>query len=101
MATTRQQAPEYHHGQQTQQYPPQREPMRPRSKSAFSVTSNHSKTSRRSVDKEALKETADEKHKLQFSNTTKANPNAAMTELQPSMFMGEIHCINYGMLIKS
>jgi len=73
-------APEYH---QQQQLAPQREPMRPRSKSAFSITSNQSKTSRRSADKEPLRESHDEKRKLAFSNTAKSNPNAAMNEMQP------------------
>jgi hypothetical protein len=59
----------------------QRQSMRPRSKSVFSITSD---TSRRSADKEKLRESHDEKRKLAFSNTTKANPNAAMNELQPS-----------------
>lgn len=86
MATTMQQqyagppvANEHH------QHAPQREPLRPRSKSTFSITSNHSNQSRRSADKEKLRESHDEKRKLAFSNTTKANPNAAMNELQPSM----------------
>jgi hypothetical protein len=62
----------------------QRQAMRPRSKSAFSVTSDKSHSSRRSADKERFRESHDEKRKLAFSNTTKANPNAAMNELQPS-----------------
>ncbi|KIW07676.1 uncharacterized protein PV09_01616 [Verruconis gallopava] len=61
----------------------QRLSMRPRSKSAFSVTSDNSHNSRRSGDKEKLKESHDEKKKLAFSNTTKANPNAAINEMQP------------------
>jgi hypothetical protein len=61
----------------------QRQGMRPRSKSAFSITSDSSK---RSGNKEKLRESHDEKAKLAFSNTTKANPNAAMNELQPSEF---------------
>lgn len=92
MATTMQQqyggppgASEYHQHQQGLPPTPQREPMRPRSKSAFSITSDKSNHSRRSADKEKLRESHDEKRKLQFSNTTKANPNAAMNELQPSM----------------
>ena len=71
---------EYH-----QQQSPQREPMRPRSKSAFSITSDKSNHSRRSADKEKLRESHEEKKRLQFSNTTKANPNAAINEMQPSM----------------
>lgn len=76
-------ASEYHQHQQGLPPTPQREPMRPRSKSAFSITSDKSNHSRRSADKEKLRESHDEKRKLQFSNTTKANPNAAMNELQP------------------
>jgi hypothetical protein len=91
MATTMQQqyagppaANQYHQQHAAGAPPNQREPMRPRSKSAFSITSNQSNTSRRSADKEKLRESHDEKRKLAFSNTTKANPNAAMNELQPS-----------------
>lgn len=53
---------------------------RPRSKSAFSITSDKSERSEGAKNRESQ----DEKHKLAFSNTTKANPNAAMNELQPS-----------------
>ena len=60
---------------------PQRQPARPRSKSGFSITSDRSETSKRS----GKRESHDEKRKLGLSDTTKANPNAAMNELQPSM----------------
>jgi len=55
---------------------------RARAKSGFSFTSHHSKESD-GKKQEPLRESHDEKRKLHLSNTTKANPNAAMTELQP------------------
>jgi hypothetical protein len=76
--------------------------MRPRSKSAFSITSDKSEGSKRSGDKVKLRESHDEKHRLAFSHTTKANPNAAMNELQPSMLSHsalcrDAHCFAVGM----
>jgi len=61
---------------------PQRAPMRPRSKSGFSVASDKSDSTRRSANNK-LRESHDEKRKHHLSETTKANPNAAMNELQP------------------
>jgi hypothetical protein len=52
---------------------------RPRARSGFSFTSNHSERSKKSD----LQETHEEKKRTHLSNNTKANPNAAMTEAQP------------------
>jgi hypothetical protein len=55
-------------------------PMRPRAKSGFSITSNKSDGTSKSKEGK-FRESHDQKNHL--SDTTKANPNAAMNELQP------------------
>lgn len=62
---------------------------RPRSKSGFSLKSERSNKSHVSekVNRPKIKdlhETHAEKHKRHLSDTSKANPNAAMEEAQPS-----------------
>ncbi len=59
---------------------------RPRSKSTFSFKSDKSDKSVKApkLPKEKLTESAAEKHQNHLSTTTKANPNAAMEEAQPS-----------------
>lgn len=59
---------------------------RPRSKSTFSFKSDKSEKSVKApkLPKEKLTESAAEKHQNHLSTTTKANPNAAMEEAQPS-----------------
>lgn len=59
---------------------------RPRSKSTFSFKSDKSEKSSKApkLPKEKLTESAAEKHQNHLSTTTKANPNAAMEEAQPS-----------------
>jgi hypothetical protein len=59
---------------------------RPRSKSAFSFKSDKSASSRHEKHlKDYLRESAEEKRRGHFTATTKANPNAAMNEDQPSV----------------
>ena len=68
--------------QQPQQ---QQQPARPRAKSGFSFRSDKSGGSgnRGHIKKESLAESHDEKRKAHLSVTGKANPNAAITEVQP------------------
>ena len=67
----------------------QQRPDRPRSKSGFSFRSDKSgsstKSPKRETKRETLIETHAEKRKTYLSSTTKANPNAAINEMQPSM----------------
>lgn len=60
---------------------------RPRSKSGFSFKSEKSDKSHGSGRPKVkdLHETSAEKHKRHLSDTSKANPNAAMNEAQPSI----------------
>jgi hypothetical protein len=58
---------------------------RPRSKSrTFSFKSDHSQGSKKR--RESIKETEEEKRRSHFTPMTKANPNAAINEAQPSKF---------------
>jgi hypothetical protein len=69
--------------QQQQQLP--RPQARPHSKSGFSFRSDKSGSDSKSHKrKESLLETTAEKRKTHMSSTTKANPNAALNEAQPS-----------------
>jgi len=61
----------------------QRAQTRPRPKSSFSFRSDKSGSTAKSSKRETLVESHQEKRKTYLSSTTKANPNAAMTELQP------------------
>lgn len=63
---------------------PQQQQARPRSKSNFSFHSDKSRDTP-SRAKHERKESASEKRKTHYDPTTKANPNAAMNEAQPSM----------------
>jgi hypothetical protein len=58
---------------------------RPRSKSAFSFKSDKSHGSGKHSTKEPLRESPNEKRRSHFTANSKANPNAAMNEVQPSM----------------
>ncbi|KAF1811364.1 hypothetical protein P152DRAFT_450491 [Eremomyces bilateralis CBS 781.70] len=76
--------------QQPPSQPPQSQPppqQRPRAQSHFSFKSNKSGSSSThggaKSTKEHLRETDAEKRKNRISHTTKANPNAAMMEMQP------------------
>ena len=62
----------------------QRAQARPRPKSAFSFRSDKSGSTAKSSKRETLVESHEEKRKTYLSTTTKANPNAAITEQQPS-----------------
>lgn len=62
----------------------QRAEERPRPKSTFSFRSDRSGSTAKSSKRETLVESHEEKRKTYLSSTTKANPNAAITELQPS-----------------
>ena len=58
---------------------------RPRSKSAFSFRSDRSTPSKHeSLSKESTGAVSDDRRKSQLASATKANPNAAMNEAQPS-----------------
>ncbi|KAF2270535.1 hypothetical protein CC78DRAFT_539055 [Lojkania enalia] len=61
----------------------ERPQQRPRSKSSFSFKSDRSATSSKR-EKEHLHESPAEKRRSHLTATTKANPNAAMNEAQPS-----------------
>jgi hypothetical protein len=71
--------------------PQQVRPMRPRAKSGFSITSDRSNQSSKSKELKH-RETHDQKNHL--SETTKANPNAAMNEMQPSTFTLRVPRLN-------
>ena len=72
------------------EHPPQQRPaIRPRSKSGFSFRSDRSTGTagnKGHTRKESLIETTEEKRKTHLSAAGKANPNAAMTEIQPGTF---------------
>lgn len=73
----------------------QRPHARPRSKSGFSFKSDKSGSSTKSPKRETLIESHEEKRKTYLSQTTKANPNAAINEMQPSMSPPSVGAIGH------
>lgn len=72
----------------------QRAQARPRPKSTFSFRSDKSSSTARSSKRETLVESHEEKRKTYLSSTTKANPNAAITEQQPGKSIAQFSISN-------